>query len=266
MSNLLAALVPGTYNLAKSDGGNLVVETLPAGAGPVDAVTASLPLTSSGGVAPNIAINPATDATPGSLSAADKTKLDGITAGAAVASVGVTAPIVNTGTATAPVLGLAPITAPVGANLVSLSNQSAATMNAGINAASWTYTPTSSGLVVVSFNLNANMSAYAALVGVLQLFTGGAVGGGTPTNGVNFLVGSTPTRTGGTFVQDPLFNLGGSTSVAIPSVFQGGLSGYCLLQLTPGTAYTFNLNMSQQTGGLGNWTNITLGLNCFEVR
>ena len=44
--------------------------------GVVESVTATLPLTSSGGPNPNLAINPATDATSGSMSAADKTKLD----------------------------------------------------------------------------------------------------------------------------------------------------------------------------------------------
>lgn len=40
------------------------------------------------------------------MSAADKSKFDGMTAGAAVASVGVASPIVDTGTATAPVDGV----------------------------------------------------------------------------------------------------------------------------------------------------------------
>lgn len=44
----------------------------------------------------------------GFMTGTDKTKLDGITAGAAVASVGVTAPIVNTGSSTAPVLAFTP--------------------------------------------------------------------------------------------------------------------------------------------------------------
>jgi hypothetical protein len=53
-----------------------------AGGGGVLLVTATLPITSSGGVAPNIAIVPATDIAAGSMSAADKTKLDGLPASA----------------------------------------------------------------------------------------------------------------------------------------------------------------------------------------
>lgn len=48
------------------------------GGGGVVSVSASLPLTSSGGANPNLAINPATTTTPGSMSAADKSKLDGL--------------------------------------------------------------------------------------------------------------------------------------------------------------------------------------------
>lgn len=44
-----------------------------------------------------LSIDAATDSVPGSMSAADKTKLDGMTAGAAVASVTGTAPIVSSG-------------------------------------------------------------------------------------------------------------------------------------------------------------------------
>ncbi len=47
----------------------------------------------------------------GFMSGADKTKLDGITSGAAVASVAVTAPITNTGSSTAPNINFAPVAA-----------------------------------------------------------------------------------------------------------------------------------------------------------
>ena len=52
--------------------------------GTVTAVTGTLPILSSGGTAPDISINAATTLLPGSMSAADKTKLDGIEAGAQV--------------------------------------------------------------------------------------------------------------------------------------------------------------------------------------
>lgn len=65
--------------------------------GSVNSVTATLPIVSSGGANPNIAINPATPVTSGSLSAADKAKLDGISPGASVASVTGSAPIASSG-------------------------------------------------------------------------------------------------------------------------------------------------------------------------
>ena len=73
-----------------------------AGSGSVDSVSGAAPITSTGGANPIIGITPATEAAAGSMSAADKTKLDGITPGAAVAQVTGTAPIVITGTLTDP--------------------------------------------------------------------------------------------------------------------------------------------------------------------
>ncbi len=66
----------------------------PAG---ITSVTGTAPIVSSGGTTPAISITAATTSAAGSMSAADKTKLDGITAGAAVASVTGTAPIVSSG-------------------------------------------------------------------------------------------------------------------------------------------------------------------------
>jgi hypothetical protein len=54
------------------------------GNGTVTAVTGSAPITSTGGAAPAIGISAATTSAAGSMSAADKTKLDGIAAGAEV--------------------------------------------------------------------------------------------------------------------------------------------------------------------------------------
>ena len=52
--------------------------------GVVTDVTATLPITSTGGTTPDIGINAATPSTSGSMSASDKTKLDGIATGAEV--------------------------------------------------------------------------------------------------------------------------------------------------------------------------------------
>ncbi len=61
--------------LVASNGGGGVLD-LSAPIGTVTAVTATAPITSTGGPAPDIAITPATEAAAGSMSAADKTKLD----------------------------------------------------------------------------------------------------------------------------------------------------------------------------------------------
>jgi hypothetical protein len=73
----------------------------------VASVSGTAPIVSSGGTAPAISITPATTVAPGSLSAADKTKLDSLTSGAAVASVSGTAPIVSSG-GTTPAVSITP--------------------------------------------------------------------------------------------------------------------------------------------------------------
>src|SRR5208337_1393760 len=83
--------------LVRAEGGVLPVFPIPITAAGVVSVGATAPITSTGGPAPVIGITAATDLAAGSMSAADKTKLDGITAGAAVASVSGTAPIVSSG-------------------------------------------------------------------------------------------------------------------------------------------------------------------------
>src|SRR5208282_1066903 len=227
----------------------------------VVSVGATAPITSTGGPAPVIGITAATDLAAGSMSAADKTKLDGITAGAAVASVSGTAPIVSSG-GTTPAISITAATdlaagsmsaadktkldgisaasaAAVGANLVSLTNQSGATMNVGINGATWSYTPTGSGLLLIAVNWAGNAASPAAPGFLLEVFTGGAVGGGTTINGVNFLSGGTPTRTGGAFLSEPVFQFGGTTTAGLPVLSQIGTSATVLVQLVAGTSYTF---------------------------
>ncbi len=99
----------GNFNISLADGGTLQVQSQAASASGVVAVTGTAPITSSGGPVPNIAITAATDLAAGSMSAADKTKLDGITAGAAVASVSGVAPIGSTG-GTTPAISIAAAT------------------------------------------------------------------------------------------------------------------------------------------------------------
>lgn len=85
---------------------------------PVNSVTATAPITSSGGANPNIAITPATEIAAGSMSAADKLKLDNlsasevtaVTAGAPLASSGGATPNVTASAFTAATSGLAHVT------------------------------------------------------------------------------------------------------------------------------------------------------------
>jgi hypothetical protein len=77
----------------------------------VASVTGNAPLSFTGGLNPVGSVAAASGAVPGSMSAAHYTKLEGLGAGATIVSVGVTAPITNTGTATAPVFGASAATA-----------------------------------------------------------------------------------------------------------------------------------------------------------
>ena len=77
------------------------ITTTSGGSGTVTNVSASAPLSvTSPTTTPAISISAATTSLPGTLSAADKTKLDSVTSGAAVSAVSGTAPIVVTGTTT----------------------------------------------------------------------------------------------------------------------------------------------------------------------
>jgi hypothetical protein len=66
----------GTRMVVATNLGGLTTQAIPAGT--VTDVTGTLPIVSSGGTAPAISINAATTTTPGSMSSADKTKLDGL--------------------------------------------------------------------------------------------------------------------------------------------------------------------------------------------
>jgi hypothetical protein len=65
------------------------------GGGAVDSVTASAPLTSSGGANPNLALPAATDSSDGFMLAADKAKLDGLTAVTGTAPIAVSGGVVS---------------------------------------------------------------------------------------------------------------------------------------------------------------------------
>jgi hypothetical protein len=116
-SGLDADLLDGNHASA------FYLATNPAGyttnTGTVTSVTATAPIASSGGTAPVISINAATTSAAGSMSSADKTKLDGIATGAQVNvgtnltwTAGTTAgPVVNSSTGTGAAIPLASATA-----------------------------------------------------------------------------------------------------------------------------------------------------------
>lgn len=91
--------ISGTLTGRLVGAGDITINAVqpPSGGGSIDSVTASSPLISSGGVNPNISIQAATGAQNGYMSAADKSKLDGVASGATantgtVTSVGMSVP------------------------------------------------------------------------------------------------------------------------------------------------------------------------------
>src|SRR6185312_8087159 len=88
---------------------NAIRAANPSAGGTVTAVSGTAPITSSGGTTPAIGISAATESAAGSMSAADKTKLDGISTGArtgtvtsvaiAAANNGISATVANGSTA-----------------------------------------------------------------------------------------------------------------------------------------------------------------------
>lgn len=127
MQELINVALEGTAPLSKSsytqvrDAISNMVANASAGVGQVTNVTGVAPINSSGGATPAISISAATDSAPGSMSAADKTKLDGIAAGATAnagtvtavtvaSSNGVSATVANQGTTPQLTIALGAIT------------------------------------------------------------------------------------------------------------------------------------------------------------
>ncbi len=114
-----AATIDGTERIAVFKAGALQQASVNdlvhhSGSGTVTGVSGTAPIASTGGAAPVISIAAATTSVPGSMSAADKTKLDGVATGA-TANVGTvtgvtgTAPVVSSGGA-APAISISAAT------------------------------------------------------------------------------------------------------------------------------------------------------------
>ena len=102
----------------------------------VSSVGGTAPIISSGGTTPTISISLATGSASGAMSSTDKAKLDTITSGAAVASVGVTAPIINTGSSTAPVIAISAATESSAGSLAASDKSKLDTITSGAAVAS----------------------------------------------------------------------------------------------------------------------------------
>jgi len=187
----------------------------------VTGVTGSAPIVSSGGNTPAISISAATTSAAGSLSAADKTKINGIT-GSEVTSVTGTAPVVSSGGAT-PAISMAAATA--SANGYATSTQitkldgiaAAATANGTVtgsgstsgsntgdqtnitgNAATVTTNASLTGVVTSSGNATAIANgaiAVAKLTGTLPVANGGT-GVTASTGSGSTVLSASPTLTG----------------------------------------------------------------------
>ena len=118
VSTDVLAIVDVAANVTKK----IQVGNLPGGSsGGVTAVTGTAPITSSGGATPDIGIAAATVSAAGSMSAADKAKLDGIAAGAQVGTV--TSVTAGTGLTGGTITGTGTIT--LDANLADLNDVAA---------------------------------------------------------------------------------------------------------------------------------------------
>ena len=122
--------------------------------GTVTGVTGTAPIVSSGGTAPAISISAATTSAAGSMSSADKTKLDGIAAGATantgtVTGVTGTAPIVSSG-GTAPAISISAATTSAAGSMSSADKTKLDGIAAGATANTGTVTGVTGTAPIVS--------------------------------------------------------------------------------------------------------------------
>jgi hypothetical protein len=219
------------------------------GNGTVTAVTGTAPIVSSGGTAPAISISAATTSAAGSMSAADKTKLDGIASGATantgtVTSVGGTGTVAGLtlsgtvttsgnltlgGTLSTPISTINDSTT-VGQNLVKLANPSAIRF-IRINANN-----TVTALSDSAFRTAIGAGTSSTTGTVTSVATGSGLTGGTITTSGTLSVDSTVVRTTGAQSISGVKTLGnsftgtsGTSTIITSEVIAGALPSAPLL-------------------------------------
>lgn len=170
----------------------------------VTSVSGTAPIVSSGGTTPAISISAATTLAAGSMSAADKTKLDGVATGATantgtVTSVGGTGTVSGlTLTGTVTTSGSLTLGGTLAVTPSNFASQTAATVLAAPNAAAGA--PTFRALVAADIpTLNQNTTGTASNVtGTVALANGGTGGTTAATARTNLGLGTAATMTGPT--------------------------------------------------------------------
>lgn len=202
----------------------------------VTGVTGAAPIVSSGGANPAISISAATTSVAGSMSAADKTKLDGVATGATantgtVTGVTGTAPVVSSG-GTAPAISMAAATASVNGYMTSTFAAKLDGIAAGATANTGTVTSVSGTGTVSGLTLTGSVTGAGSLTlgGTLSLTSGN----------VTTALGFTPVRQGG------------GTNQGTNVVYIGWLGSQLGLQVDAtnfGATWPINVNGSAATVG-----------------
>ena len=156
--NLLPSYSGNGSRVLALNAGGTDVEWVAISTNPVASVSGTAPIVSSGGVTPTISITAATTSAAGSMSAADKSKLDGIATGATantgtVTGVTGTAPIVSSG-GTAPAISISAATTSAAGSMSAADKTKLDGMAAGATANAGTVTSVSGSGTVSGLTLS----------------------------------------------------------------------------------------------------------------